>query len=54
MNLPPDYNRKQWKYVGYRGYCEFAASDNDFLLLRRFNKLAIRSLLAIQDEIVEL
>lgn len=51
---PHDYNRKQWKYSGYRGFCDFAASDNDFVLLRRFSKLATRSLLALQDEIVEL
>ncbi|KAF2692121.1 hypothetical protein K458DRAFT_398458 [Lentithecium fluviatile CBS 122367] len=52
--LPPDYHRKQWKYVGYRGFSAFLASDNDLLVLRRFSKLATRSLLALQDELVEL
>lgn len=52
--IPHDYSRKQWKYVGYRDFCEFAASDHDFLLLRRFDKLTTRALLALQDEIVEL
>jgi hypothetical protein len=51
---PPDLKQKQWKYVGYRGFCHFAASDNDFLLLRRFGNIATRSLLALQDELVEL
>ncbi|KAI0441387.1 hypothetical protein F4803DRAFT_419542 [Xylaria telfairii] len=51
---PPDYNKKQWKYVGYRGFCEFLASDNDFLVLRRFSRLSIRILLALQDELSEL
>ncbi|KAF1958522.1 hypothetical protein CC80DRAFT_491069 [Byssothecium circinans] len=52
--LPPDFKRKQWKYVGYRGFSAFLASDNDFLILRRFSKLATRSLLALQDELAEL
>ncbi|KAI1743328.1 hypothetical protein F4680DRAFT_409826 [Xylaria scruposa] len=51
---PPDYKKKQWKYVGYQGFCEFLASDNDFLVLRRFSRLAIRVLLALQDELSEL
>jgi hypothetical protein len=43
-----------WKHVGYRGFCEFVASDHDFFLLRRFGKLSARVLLALQDELSEL
>lgn len=54
MLPPPDYETKRWKYVGYRGFCRFAASDNDFLILRRFGELGIRALLARQDELADL
>ncbi|KAF2109647.1 hypothetical protein BDV96DRAFT_502346 [Lophiotrema nucula] len=54
VDTPDDYSRKQWKYVGYRGFCDFVASDNDFFILRRFSKIATRSLLALQDDLVEL
>lgn len=50
----PDYRHKEWKYVGYRGFCQFTASENDFLVLRRFGELGIRALLARQDELADL
>ncbi|KAF1850419.1 uncharacterized protein K460DRAFT_327258 [Cucurbitaria berberidis CBS 394.84] len=46
--------RRPWKYVGYRGFCEFVDSDHDFFLLRRFGNLSVRILLALQDELCEL
>lgn len=43
---PLDHNKKQWKYVEYRGFCEFLAFKNDFLVFLRFSRLAIRVLFA--------
>jgi len=49
-----EIQRKPWKFIGYNGYSKFIASDNDFLILRRFGTLSTRVALALQDEIVEL
>jgi len=54
MITDPHRTKKPWKYVGYRGFCEFIASDDDFFVLRRFSALTSRVLLALQDELVEL
>ena len=43
--------KKPWKYIGYEGYTNFIASDDHFYILRRFDKLNIRTALAIQDDI---
>lgn len=53
-DISSELNRKPWKYVGYRGFCEFVTSDNDFFVLRRFSELTARVLLALQDELSEL
>jgi hypothetical protein len=45
---------KPWKYLGYREYSNYIASDEDYLILRRFGCLHIRVLLMLQDELVEL
>jgi len=45
--------RPPWKHIGYRGFCEFHASDDDFFILRKFSGLTSRVLLAIQDELSE-
>jgi hypothetical protein len=47
-------NTKPWRYLGYRGYSIFVASDNDFFILRRFSTLHARVLLALQDRITVL
>lgn len=49
-----ELNRKRWKYIAYRGFCEFVASDNDFFILRRFSQLTAQVLLALQGELSEL
>ncbi|KAI1413602.1 hypothetical protein F5Y13DRAFT_160686 [Hypoxylon sp. FL1857] len=46
-----DILRKPWKYIGYRGYSSFLASDDEFLVLRRFDNLSVRVALSLQDEI---
>ena len=49
-----DSTAKPWKDVGYRGFSAFLASDNDFLIFRKFGTLSARLLLYLQDEIVVL
>ncbi|SPO00538.1 uncharacterized protein DNG_03286 [Cephalotrichum gorgonifer] len=49
-----DIQRKPWKYIGYKGYANFIASDDDFLILRRFESLSARVALSLQDKITVL
>ena len=49
-----EIQQKPWKFIGYRGLSEFAASDDGFLVLRQFNVLSVRVLLAMQDKLVQL
>jgi hypothetical protein len=37
--------------IGWRGFAEFAALDDDFLVLRRFDVTTVRVLLNLQDNI---
>jgi hypothetical protein len=46
-----DLQRKPWKFIGYRGYTSFIASDHDFYIFRRFKELNVRTALLLQDEI---
>ncbi|KAJ8133125.1 hypothetical protein O1611_g509 [Lasiodiplodia mahajangana] len=43
-----------WKYIGYKKFTAYAASDPDFFALRRFDRLHTRSLLTLQDQLCEL
>lgn len=49
-----EIEKKPWKYIGYKGYSKFIASDNDFYVVRKFATLNTRVTLALQDEIVVL
>ncbi|PVH88906.1 hypothetical protein DL98DRAFT_622567 [Cadophora sp. DSE1049] len=49
-----EIDTKPWKYIGYRGYVDFIASENDFYIMRRFAALNTRAALALQDEVVVL
>lgn len=49
-----DIEDKPWKYIGYPGYSEFLASDDDLLFFRRFGVLNARVALGMQDEIAHL
>ena len=49
-----DVNQKAWKYLGYRSFCEFVSSDEDFFVLRRFGTLSARVLLSLQDQLATL
>lgn len=56
MNGPTQDDRVQrpWMYVGYRDFCKFVNSDDDFAIFRKFGELNTRVLLTLQDELVEL
>lgn len=41
-----------WKYAGYRVFSRFMASDDAFLIVRRFGNLNARIALSLQDDIV--
>lgn len=45
--------QEPWRHIGYRGFCKFHVSDDDFFMLRRFSELTSRVLLAMQDELSE-
>jgi hypothetical protein len=49
-----EIEEKPWKYIGYRGYSEFIASENDFYILRGFRSLNTCVALAHQDQITVL
>jgi hypothetical protein len=46
-----DVYDQPWKYTGYKKYSWFLASDDDFLIFRRFGMLNARIILAMQDDI---
>ncbi|KAG4436525.1 hypothetical protein IFR05_007999 [Cadophora sp. M221] len=48
---PEEIEKKPWKYIGYRGYSDFIASENDFYIVRRFAALNTRAALALQDKV---
>lgn len=48
-----DIQMKPWKYIGYRGYSTFLASDTDFFILRRFARANSLVALALQDQVSE-
>jgi hypothetical protein len=47
-------NAKPWRYLGYRGFSSFIASDDNFFILRRFGTLNARVFLALQDQLTVL
>jgi hypothetical protein len=49
-----EIDEKPWKYIGYGGYSDFVASENDFFILRRFASVSARIALELQDEVVVL
>ena len=42
-----DREKQPWKYVGYREFCKFVVSDDDFFILRRFSNLSSRVLVGL-------
>jgi hypothetical protein len=45
---------KPWKYIGYKVFSRWVASDPSFFVLRRFGTLNARVALSLQDEIAQL
>ncbi|KAI1452546.1 hypothetical protein F4805DRAFT_447137 [Annulohypoxylon moriforme] len=43
-----------WKYIGYKDFTAYVATDRDFFAVRRFGRLHTRALLTLQDQTVEL
>ncbi|TVY31443.1 hypothetical protein LSUB1_G008906 [Lachnellula subtilissima] len=46
-----EIDRKPWKYIGYIGYADFLASENDFFIFRKFASLNCRVALSLQDQL---
>jgi len=51
---PSEINLKPWKYLGYRAFSEWAASSDDFFIVRRFKSLNTRVIFQLQDDISRL
>lgn len=49
-----ELDEKPWKYVGYQGYSRFLASEDDFLIFRRFSTVSARIALRLQDRVAVL
>jgi len=49
-----EIDQKPWKYIGWKGFAQFAALDDDFMVLRRFDVSTVRVLLSMQDSIARL
>ena len=54
-NVSPDEEKeKPWKYIGYKVFSRWVASDPSFFVIRRFGTLNARVALSLQNEIVQL
>jgi hypothetical protein len=51
---PEEAQEKPWKYVGYRVFTKWLASDDRFCIVRKFGALNMRAILYLQDELVSL
>ncbi|KAF3018198.1 hypothetical protein E8E14_012038 [Neopestalotiopsis sp. 37M] len=56
VDTPPtkeDLHRYPWKYIGYKDFSAWTASDPDFLAVRRFDRLHTRAILTLQAQLTE-
>ena len=58
-NEYPDFTREDaqsipLKYIGYRAFSKWVATDQNFLVIRRFGALGARVALSLQDSVTEL
>ena len=55
LDEPPltqeEFDDKPWKHIGYRGYSEFLASENDWLIFRHFGVESARVALGLQNRV---
>jgi hypothetical protein len=49
-----EVQKKPWKYIGYKVFSQWIGSDADFFVLRRFDSLNARVILALQWELCAL
>ena len=49
-----DLQTKPWRYKGYKAFTEWAASDNDYFVIRRFDRLAARVIFLLQWNLTKL
>ncbi|KAK8058307.1 hypothetical protein PG994_008755 [Apiospora phragmitis] len=45
---------KPWKYIGYPAFAKYLSLDDDFFVIRRYDRLHCRVLITLQDEIAML
>ncbi|KAK8035379.1 hypothetical protein PG993_010374 [Apiospora rasikravindrae] len=45
---------KPWKYIGYPAFARYLSLDDDFFVIRRYDRLHCRVLITLQDEIAML
>ncbi|ENH75749.1 hypothetical protein FOC1_g10003911 [Fusarium oxysporum f. sp. cubense race 1] len=48
-----EINKRPWKYVGYKDFTSYVASDPDLFAVRRFHGLHTRVILTLQDLLAE-
>ncbi|KAK8100282.1 hypothetical protein PG999_010656 [Apiospora kogelbergensis] len=46
--------QKPWKYIGYPAFAKYLSLDDDFFVIRRYDRLHCRVIVALQDEIATL
>ena len=46
-----EVDRKPWKYIGYRGYIDLLASEENFLIFRKFTAANTRVGLMLQNQV---
>jgi hypothetical protein len=49
-----EVDKKAWKYIRYKGYADFIASENNFFVLRTFASISARIALSLQDQVTVL
>jgi hypothetical protein len=49
---PKEASEKPWKYIGYRVFTRWLASDDAFCIVRKFGALNMRAILYLQNELV--
>lgn len=51
---PDEIKKKPSRFIGYKGFSEWFASDSDHFVVRRFDTLSARVILSLQWEISKL
>lgn len=51
---PHEASERPWKYLGYRVFPSWLATDDAFCIVRKFGALNMRAILNLQNDLVEL